>query len=314
MQRIFIVGCPRSGTTLVQAMLGRHPDVFTLPETAFFQELAGDLKWRWGDRDARAKKRRPHHRLGFARNSGRQALRQLQRELLDRDTRPGPIPWRTRGCTRRFVGMLDDLAGRTSCSAWLEKTPNHLLYIPEIESAVPDAYFVHVIRRGLDVIASLTDATLRFGAYQAFDGSVALWTHRWNHAMGIHASHVGRPRHHFVFLEELERDSAAVWQKLCGFLDLPADAVLGSSCGHAVADLGKEPWKHAAVDGMPCQVERKVDELFGPRIKQWLQSYLTPYDAWRTLYAPPSATIPFPVPYPRSSRETMPAEAVTRTG
>ncbi len=36
MQRIFIVGCPRSGTTLLQSVLAAHHDVFSLPETAFF--------------------------------------------------------------------------------------------------------------------------------------------------------------------------------------------------------------------------------------------------------------------------------------
>lgn len=53
MQRTFIVGCPRSGSTLMQAMLAHHPVVLILPETAFFECLCGHLEWRWHDRDAR---------------------------------------------------------------------------------------------------------------------------------------------------------------------------------------------------------------------------------------------------------------------
>jgi len=34
--RIFLVGCPRSGTTLLQSMLARHDRVFTFPESHLF--------------------------------------------------------------------------------------------------------------------------------------------------------------------------------------------------------------------------------------------------------------------------------------
>jgi len=281
MQRIFIVGCPRSGTTLVQAMLARHPEVFTLPETAFFEGLFTDLKWRWGDRTARARPRRPHHHLGFARRGGRRAFRQLQRSLLGPDLGREHVPLRTRACTRKFIAMLDRMAAAAGRSSWIEKTPNHLLYIPEIEAAVPEARFIHVIRRGIDVVASLTDATLNFEAYEAFDGSVALWTHRWNHAIEIHREQVGRPHHHFIFLEDLVRDGDTTWQQLCAFLDLPPDARLTDPANHAIANLEQEPWKHAAVGGVPREAERKVDQLFGPRIKRWLQSNLAPYDELR---------------------------------
>ena len=39
MQPVFIVGCPRPGTTLLQALLASHPDVHSLPETHFLQSL-----------------------------------------------------------------------------------------------------------------------------------------------------------------------------------------------------------------------------------------------------------------------------------
>ena len=35
-EMIFLVGCPRSGTTWLQAMLSSHPTVYTGPETQFF--------------------------------------------------------------------------------------------------------------------------------------------------------------------------------------------------------------------------------------------------------------------------------------
>src|SRR5439155_25383636 len=38
-QPIFIVGCPRSGTTLVQCILSASSQAFSLPETHFFSSV-----------------------------------------------------------------------------------------------------------------------------------------------------------------------------------------------------------------------------------------------------------------------------------
>src|SRR6185437_8839646 len=121
MQRIFIVGCPRSGTTLVQAMLARHPAVLTLPETAFFEQLCGDLKWRWGDRDARPQRRRLRQRLGFAHKRARTMLEALQHRLSCEAARM-PWPLRTESCARLFVGLVDSRAQAEGRTAWIEKT------------------------------------------------------------------------------------------------------------------------------------------------------------------------------------------------
>ncbi|NJL55543.1 sulfotransferase [bacterium] len=32
---LFLVGCPRSGTTLLQSMLASHPQIASFPETKF---------------------------------------------------------------------------------------------------------------------------------------------------------------------------------------------------------------------------------------------------------------------------------------
>src|SRR5262249_28338226 len=40
---VFVVGCPRSGTTLVQCILSASSHAFSLPETHFFSEVAPDL-------------------------------------------------------------------------------------------------------------------------------------------------------------------------------------------------------------------------------------------------------------------------------
>ncbi|MGC1525664.1 MAG: sulfotransferase, partial [Phormidesmis sp.] len=36
MKRLFLVGCARSGTTLLQSLLASHPGVASFPESNFF--------------------------------------------------------------------------------------------------------------------------------------------------------------------------------------------------------------------------------------------------------------------------------------
>jgi len=281
MQRTFVVGCPRSGTTIVQALLARHPAIYTLPETAFFEQMHGDLPIRWGDARVHVRRlRRWRQTLGLTRHHVRETYAALHMDLTGK--RPAMLPtYRQQGLSRRFVRVLDQSAAAAGRSMWLEKTPNHLLYIPEIEAVAPDARFVHVVRRGMDVLASLADVYLRFENDDAFGGGTVHWARRWNRAMDIHAQHVGRPNHYFVFLEDLVRQPDTEWAHLCAFLDLPPNAPLESANHQSIANLKDEPWKVSAIEGQVREADRKVDGLFGPKLQRWLQGRLASYDDLR---------------------------------
>lgn len=280
MRRTFVVGCPRSGTTIVQALLARHPAIHTFPETAFFEQLHGKLEWRWGDARIKA---RTHwrQRLGLARRRTRETFATLHHQLIGST----PFPWaplRASALSKRFLALLDRSAAAAGRSMWLEKTPNHLLYIPEIEALAPDARFVHVIRRGVDVLASLADVHLRFENDAVFGGGTVHWARRWNRAVQIHHRHVGRANHYFVFLEDLVRQPETEWARLCNFLGLAPDTPLDGACQQPIANLDCEPWKLSAIHGQLRKADPKVDGLFGPQMQHWLQTYLASYDDLRT--------------------------------
>ena len=277
MQRIFIVGCPRSGTTIVQAMLARHPQVLTLPETALFERLYGDLSARWCDRGVSSRPRLGMQ-LGFARQGGRRALARLQWKLGAGTAR---APLRMGACVERFVQLLDDLTVEAGRNLWIEKTPNHLLYIPEIERHVPEARFVHVVRHGLDVLASIADANLHYDDNHDFGGDAKLWANRWNQAVAIHRRYIGRPNHHVVFLEDFVRDTTGEWRRLCHALTLDPEAPLDQVCGQSVADLADEPWKRQAVHGWLRPPRSKAQALFGPELLSWLSQRLVTLEPLR---------------------------------
>ena len=168
--RIFLVGCSRSGTTVVQRTLTEHYRLYTLPETDFFGLLVG------GGLGALA------CNLGISRS------RRIHRRAFDRLTRllqPDTAPeleswsWRLRPLIDRFVETLDRKAHDAEESGWLEKTPKHFRHTSLIHRYIPGAQIIHVVRRGSDVTASIRDRANRFpeqfGRQQNPEYAVKLW-------------------------------------------------------------------------------------------------------------------------------------------
>lgn len=279
MKRIFVVGCPRSGTTIVQALLARYPGVLTLPETAFFESVFGGIGQRWQDPDTH---RDPwYRRHGFARSHGPRRLRKLETELLGSSL---ASPWRIEPCIRRFVALLDRVADQRDCDAWVEKTPNHVLYVDEIAQHVADARFVHILRNGEDVVASVVDADLIHPTH-AFHGGVKHWVRRWNRVMDLQLARLGAAGHHVICLEDLVENFDRQWARLCAFLDFDSSLPLATAPRCAVADAAVEPWKRNALPGVVRPTTPKSENLFGPRTLQWMRSNLIPYSEIRARVA-----------------------------
>jgi Sulfotransferase family len=281
MQRTFIVGCPRSGTTLVQALLARHPDVYSFPETAFFEALLGGLESRWHDTEPR-RDVRWYHRRGIAHARGRRYLRDLETQLHNAET--GAPPHLVRACVRRYLDLLDRTAATHGCTTWVEKTPNHLVYVDDIARHVPEARFIHVLRNGEDVVASIVDADITQPT-RAFRGGVKRWVRRWNYAVGVQVSYLADARHHGICLEDMVENFDHEWQRLCAFLGLDTSASLSAQPKCPIADLREEPWKASSVSGHVQPPMHKAERVFGPRIRDWVQSSLLPYEAIRAKIA-----------------------------
>src|SRR5215813_14115347 len=114
---IFVVGCPRSGTTLVQCILSASSQAFSLPETHFFSYVAPRPSLHVSSDDLRAM---------------RSALE------LEADLPPLPEVWRSLEKRRElsaldvFVALIEyfrpasDTAHRLRA---IEKTPRHVLHL-----------------------------------------------------------------------------------------------------------------------------------------------------------------------------------------
>lgn len=283
-QRTFLIGCPRSGTTFLQAALSSHPQILSLPETAFFERLLPERV----DDEVIGAQRAPayrRHGRGYLR-AQRRARRSLQRvlDMLGIDgVRPG-LHLGVAGYVGEFARLLDAAADMHGCQAWLEKTPHHVFYLDVIERYLPEARFIHLLRRGEDVVASAVEASLRYvdldEGRAAFDRGIPWWVACWNAAMAMHGRFAGRENHCIVFYEDLVRDFDREYARLCEFIGV-APMRARPHAIKRVARIEAEPWKREALSGRVVPAVHKFDALFGPDARTWIREQLLPYEDLR---------------------------------
>jgi Sulfotransferase family len=140
---VFLLGVPRSGTTWLQNMLGAHPDIATPTETDLFNRYIAPLHSAWSQSF-----RSPDE--VFRRWNGLPAV--LTQEDFD-------------DVVEAFVERVYSTARalKPTATVVLDKVPGYTQYGGLIDAYVPGALFVHLIRDGRDVTASMYRAAQTFG-------------------------------------------------------------------------------------------------------------------------------------------------------
>lgn len=140
MKPLFILGCVRSGTTLVRDLLRRVPNTICPEETHYF---------RYGE---------PFGSSAFSRPF-------LKSETLIKHREIDGVPFaefekmlkiaKTRGeLLRLHVAYMAQLRGLETYR-WFDKTPQNVYGLPLLRAEFPDACFLHLVRNPLNVVASL---------------------------------------------------------------------------------------------------------------------------------------------------------------
>jgi hypothetical protein len=109
-------------------------------------------------------------------------------------------------------------ARRFGKSHWGDKTPTYGAELTRIESLLPEARFIHLIRDGRDVALSVRSLWFRPGE------NVEAWAGDWASRIA-HARVLGRTVQHYleVRYEVLVRSTEETLRAICGFLDLQFD-------------------------------------------------------------------------------------------
>ena len=141
---VFVLGCPRSGTTLLYHMLlsagnfavyRAESQVFNLLEPRF-----GDLGV-------------PRNRLRMLDAWQRSSL--FTRTGLDADTIRNEVMAKCRNAGDFLRIVMEAMAREQGVERWADCTPDHLLALRRIKQTIPNALVIHIIRDGRDVALSL---------------------------------------------------------------------------------------------------------------------------------------------------------------
>lgn len=138
---MFIVGCDRSGTTLLRGMLDAHPQVAVPPESQVFPQLLRAFSDGTVD---------PVQGIEILRANPRFRAWGVDDEVVQRC-----LAGRDAASAIQLLGK--SYAAHRGKSIWIDKTPWYVLEIDLLAEAFPDATFVHVVRDGRDVALSLVE-------------------------------------------------------------------------------------------------------------------------------------------------------------
>jgi hypothetical protein len=179
---IFVLGSPRSGTSLVQNILAAHSALFSIPgETGLFsyQNIFG----------------RRHFGLSWMEN---QVLFRDSRDVVD--------------FFDRAVRLLETRSGGRT---FVEKTPQHVLRLEFLSRRFPNARFIHVVRDGRDCFVS---ARSHAGIPQAT--SARRFARYWRRCVEVPIRLRENPRITTVRYEDFVRDAPRELDRVMHFLEL----------------------------------------------------------------------------------------------
>jgi hypothetical protein len=267
---VFVLGSPRSGTTLLYHMLlssggfavyRSETHVFNLLETAY-----GDL----GEAGNKRKLMKAWLGSKLFQVSGLDA-RQIEARVIAECANGGDF-------LRLVMGQI---AHDQNVKRWADCTPDHLLYLQRIKETIPEALIIHIIRDGRDVALSME----KQGWIRPLPGdaderlAVAALYWEWIVNRGRQTGKTLGADYCEIHFEDLIREPRSVLRKLSAFIehDLNYDhiqqvgigSVLEPNSSFETGSTGEDfnpvaRWKEA----LPQQDVIRLESLIGGTLRE----------------------------------------------
>ena len=233
----FIVGCGRSGTTLLQSICLRVPNVMVGPETKFFgvfpphSSLSSPASWQKALEKIQLIADRDHMQLEWA------------------DDEINPINRTHKALLKAWLHAL----GRPHQAQWIGDASNvHTPHILRLAQLFPQAKIIHLFRDPRDVVAS---------QYVAWQTSTIRGSLRWYRAYQTHLkaqSHLSKDQYYFLKYEDLVINPQDTISSLCTWMGWPFHSDLLSP--HLRKQTGFAPREAHKLDTLKPMTHKKIGQ------------------------------------------------------
>jgi protein-tyrosine sulfotransferase len=230
---IFLIGCQRSGTSLLRRVVDSHPRIACPPETAFISLLTGVLH------DDRARK--GFEGMGYGSEAVITAL------------------------ARFIASFYESYARAQGKPRWADKTPHYVDLLDDLWMLFgPGARFITIVRDGRDVAYSLSErfypaiqSSVRAAGGDVPVGAARFWAAQTEKIVAFESAH--SEACHRIRYEDLTTDPAATLE--------PVFSLLGEAWDPAVMAYSGVP-HHAGVEDPDVALRTAIEPNAG-RHRAW---------------------------------------------
>lgn len=236
MDLAFVVGTPRSGSTLLSSILSRHSTVAVPPETSFFLRTFDRrflfYLFNWYSINFRAAM------VDYLFTNSRFLDLGLSKSAVLEEFGKYPV-----GYKFLFRSFLQVFAVTQGKNRVIEKTPTHLEYVDIIMKWYPDSKIVHILRDGRDVSLSLMQVPW---THKSLERHAAYWA--WCARKSRKLEHKYPENFYTIKFEELIAAPEQAIRKVCAFLGVDFEmSMLDADVKVATVPEWEGAWKDASL-------------------------------------------------------------------
>lgn len=159
---VFIIGCPRSGTSVISHAIAQHPDFWTSAESDFMLPIV------------RSNVLADAYKISYDRpDNGWLKVQDVSYKDF--------LSYMGLGIDKMFLS-------RSNGKRWVDQTPGYTIIADTLKDMFPDAYFIHILRDGRSVANSMINSD--FGKL----GFNMKWTKNFKEACRTWSFYAGKGR------------------------------------------------------------------------------------------------------------------------